>query len=381
MYKKIKARQLFDGYRFRNDEVLILLEDGTVDGIVSLIEAGNDLQMLDGIVSPGFVNCHCHLELSHLKGVIEEHSGLAQFVQKVVQKRKVPEDEILNAIATAEKEMLDSGIVAVGDICNGTHSIPQKEEGNLQYHNFIEAMGSDSAVAERNFELFEKIYDSFCKKLDRKSVSITPHAPYSVSDELWQKVVHHQSSNIKSIHNQETMEENEWFESKTGGFVELFQQMNINCEGFAPSGRTSLQTFLPNFLPAQKILLVHNVHTTEADLEFSKTVANDLYWCFCPNANQYITKSMPDVPMFIKNGCNIVLGTDSLASNHQLSIWEEVRTIQKHFPEIELEQLLRWATTNGAKALGFENHLGSFEKGRRPGVVHISPEGKIQHII
>ena len=369
---------MFDGYRFRNDEVLILSDGGRVEAMIPANEAGGDVQEFDGIISPGFINCHCHLELSHLKGLIDEHTGLAQFVQQVVQKRRLPDEEIFDAIATAEKEMLNNGIVAVGDICNSTHTISQKQKGNLQYLNFIEAMGSDPAAAERNFAIFEKVYNAFCESLDGDSVSITPHAPYSVSDRLWQKIIHHhQSSKIKSIHNQETPEENEWFQAKAGGFVEMFRQMGINSDLFNATGKTSLQTFLPKFLPRQQVLLVHNVHTTPADIEFSKTVVNELYWCCCPNANQYISNTMPNLPLFIKNNCNIVLGTDSLASNHQLSIWEEIQTIQKHFPEIELEQLLGWATINGAKALGFSNSFGSFEKGKKPGVVYINKEGSI----
>ena len=85
--------------------------------------------------------------------------------------------------------------------------------------------------------------------------------------------------------------------------------------------------------------------------------------------------------MFIKNDCNVVLGTDSLASNHQLSIWEEIKTIQQHFPEIQLEILLKWATINGAKALQLDDTLGSFEKDKKPGVVHISDSGTISRII
>ena len=380
-FTKLKADKLFDGYRFRNNDVLVLHEDGTVEAIISIQNAGGDVQEFEGIISPGFTNCHCHLELSHLKNLINEQTGLPQFVQQVVQKRKLPEEAILQAIADAEKEMIENGIVAVGDICNGTYTISRKEKRNIRYYNFIEAMGSDPAVAERNFEIFEKVYEAFCEKFDRESVSITPHAPYSVSDALWQKVVHHKSGVVKSIHNQETAEENEWFQTKTGGFAEMFRQMNINSDSFVASGKTSLQTFLPKFLPQQQMILVHNVHTTEADLDFSKKVSNNLYLCFCPNANQYISKAMPDVPMFVKNDCNIVLGTDSLASNHQLSIWEEIKTIQKQFPEIQLEHLLKWATINGAKALKFDDKLGSFEKGKKPGVVHISSGDKIQRII
>ncbi len=75
--------------------------------------------------------------------------------------------------------------------------------------------------------------------------------------------------------------------------------------------------------------------------------------------------------MLLRNECNIVVGTDSLASNHQLNILEELKTISRNFPGIPLEKLLQWATINGAKALQADALFGSFEKGKQPGIVLI----------
>jgi imidazolonepropionase-like amidohydrolase len=83
---------------------------------------------------------------------------------------------------------------------------------------------------------------------------------------------------------------------------------------------------------------------------------------------------MPPIDMFRDNGCTMVLGTDSLASNWSLNILDEIKTIQKHHPSIPLEEMLQWATINGARALAMDNQLGSFEKGKKPGVVLIEDE-------
>lgn len=368
---KLQAEKIFDGYRFREKKVLILQTGGTVEAIVNTDEAGDDIQKIEGVLSPGFINCHCHLELSHLKNSIVENTGLLQFVQQIVQKRKASEETVLQAIADAENEMIQNGIVAVGDICNGRDTIAQKKKGNLYYHNFVEAMGSDAKMSDRNFEIFKTVYDLFCDNFDTALVSLVPHAPYSMSKPLLQKVIHLPQNNLLSIHNQETQEENLWFQKKEGGFRQMFEAMCIDQYAFQPSGTTSLQTYLNTFLPHQSVILVHNVHTSGEDLQYSKNLSTKLFWCFCANANQYISNTLPDIPLFIKNDCAMVLGTDSLASNHQLSIWEEIRTIQNKFPEIELEQVLRWATINGAKALHVENQYGSFEKGKTPGLVQI----------
>jgi len=119
----------------------------------------------------------------------------------------------------------------------------------------------------------------------------------------------------------------------------------------------------------QKLLLVHNTVTEQQDIDFAERYFKNLFWCLCPNANLYIEKRLPDVALFRKNGCKITLGTDSLASNHQLSIFEEIKTIQQHFPEVPLDELIRWGTLNGAHFLELTNEHGSFEKGKKPGVV------------
>ena len=115
-YLKFRGSQLFDGYRIIDrEQVLILTEEGLVDDIMPLSDAGDDVQVHEGILTPGFINCHCHLELSHMKGRIEEQTGLPDFVYRVVTERHSPDETILAAIESAESEMLSNGIVAVGN--------------------------------------------------------------------------------------------------------------------------------------------------------------------------------------------------------------------------------------------------------------------------
>ncbi len=379
---KFSADRIFNGFQFADpDSVLITGEEGSIIDIIKISEAGDDIQVFNGIISPGLINCHCHLELSHLKGIIPEKKGLANFVTDVVQKRHLPEEMIFAAINSAEEEMLKNGIVAVGDICNNTLTIPQKKKGKIYYHNFIEASGFDPSITNERFERAKDLYNIYHTELVINgklpgSVSIVPHAPYSVSDQLWTRIIEFPGNNLLTIHNQETLEENEWFISKTGNFTELYGKMNIDVSFYLPTGKTSIQSYLPKFRKNQAVILVHNVHTSEDDLAFaeSNSINPQLFWCFCPNANEYISGVLPDINLFIKHQCNIVLGTDSLASNHQLNIIEEIKTIKKHFPAIELEIMFKWATSNGAKALNLENNLGSFEKFKKPGVILIAED-------
>ncbi len=372
---KFHADKLFDGYDFlAADKVLITDEEGIVQDIVPAGEAGDDIQEFRGILSPGFINCHCHLELSHMKGHIPEGTGLVQFVLDVVGQRHFPEDEILDAIAKAEDEMLVNGIVAVGDICNNALTIRQKTKGRIYYHNFIEASGFNPLIAAQRFERSVGFFRDYAKNysIPVESNSIVPHAPYSVADELWELIIRFPGNHLLTIHNQETAGENEWFMKKQGEFTELYEKMNIDSSFFIPSGKTSLQTFLPKLLPNQALILVHNVQTSEEDILFAKNNGNQLYWCLCPNANQYISRQFPNIDLLTRHECEMVLGTDSLASNHQLSILEEMKTIEKNFPAIKKETLLKWATSNGARALQMDSLLGSFEKGKKPGIININ---------
>ncbi len=376
-FRKFQAEKIFDGRKFIDQQqVLITKEDGTIEAIVSASEAGDDIQKLDGIISPGFINCHCHLELSHMKGIIPEKTGLVDFVWKIVTERHHPEEEILRAISDAEDEMLQNGIVAVGDICNNALTIPQKQKARLAYYNFIESSGWLPSIAESRFERAKTLleqYETVNRQLSTVNCSIVPHAPYSVSENLWQTIQPYFEGKVVSIHNQETAFEDEFFVQGTGDFNRMYELMKIDNSHHQPTKRSSLQSYFEKLTEAKNILLVHDTFTKQADIDFARqlsTVNCQLFFCLCINANQYIEDALPPIELFRKNDCNIVLGTDSLASNWSLNIADEIKTIRKYFPDIELEEILSWATLNGAKALDMNRTLGSLEKGKTPGVVH-----------
>lgn len=365
--------------------VLITNETGVVVELTDRSTAGDDIEILPGLISPGFINTHCHLELSHLKGHIPERTGLVDFILKVVNERHFDHEIILEAIAMAETEMLENGIVAVGDICNNNLSIPQKSKGRLWYHNFIEISGFIPEIALTRFNrartILEEYHAAFGTSTEPNNPvsqqggfkamansTLSPHAPYSVSSELFGYINDFPDNHILTMHNQEVPAENDLFLDKTGDFRDLFDKMNIDISFFKPSGKSSLQSILPFFTNEQQMILVHNVATAAADID---RVPKSAYFCLCPNANLYISQLLPDPELFIKNGCTIVLGTDSLASNHGLSILEEMKTLQNNFPGLDLIRLLQWSTINGARALKMDQVLGSFEKGKQPGIILI----------
>lgn len=374
-YKKFSSQQLFNGFQILPEhKVLITKPDGTIEAIVDEADAGDEVQLIDGIIAPGFINCHCHLELSHMKGLIPEHTGLVDFIWNIVTQRHFPQEEIFAAITAAEQEMLKHGIVAVGDISNNDSTVAQKSLGNLHYYNFIEVSGWHPAIAKDRFDKGLAYKQAFLASVTNQFVNFTPHAPYSVSPELWSMIQPDFDNNTVSIHNQETAFEDDFLSRGAGDFTRMYDMMRIENPFFIPSGKSSLATYINRIQAAKNALLVHNTFTNEADVQIARQYfdANHLFFCLCINANQYIENSVPPVTMLMQNNCNIVVGTDSLASNHRLSILDELKTIHHFFPEIPIETLLQWSTINGAKALQMEDKLGSFEKGKQPGVIAIS---------
>lgn len=372
-YRIFKADYLFDGRNMLdNNHLLVTDVYGTIVEILKNEEVSDNIEILKGMITPGFINAHCHTELSHLRKLIPEKTGLVDFVFKVVTKRDFADEVIMEAIKNAEDEMLKNGIVAVGDICNTSYSSLQKTKQRLRYYNFVEVSGWHPDVAAQRFSKALEIFKKF-EEID-SHVSIVPHAPYSVSEVLWGNITPFFSQKVASIHNQETTHEDDFFLNGSGDFIEMYKMMNIDTSFYNFKNTRSIQTYFKKFSKAASVILVHNTFTMQDDLDFineTKFEGQLISFCLCPNANLYIENALPPVELLLQNDYSIVVGTDSLASNHQLNILEELKTIANKFPWIETEILLRWATINGANALQMNDQLGSFEKGKKPGIVII----------
>jgi len=370
MYQKFQATQIFTGTELLEDQlVLITQKDGTIEDIVGIEDAGDEVQNFEGIITPGFINAHCHLELSHMKGMIPPHTGLQEFVKQIVALRQVAPEAIQEAIVAAETEMIENGIVAVGDISNTLDTLSQKAKHHLAYYSFVELYDLDPARAEDKIIAGLEIQKQFQENCVR--ASLVPHAPYSVTNNLWHLLSAHFGIHTISIHNQETPDENEFFKTKSGSFLGMYERTKVNLDFFEATGLSSLQSILPIFKNAHHGILVHNSFTSAEDIQAVHAAMTNAFWCLCPNANQYIEQTMPPVELLRSEKANIVIGTDSYASNWSLSVLDELKTIQQHHPQIPLKEMLQWATINGARALQMDKHLGSFEKGKKPGVVLI----------
>lgn len=341
------------------------------------------LEKYTGVIVPGFINTHCHLELSHMKGLVATGTSLLPFITSVVKFRDFPQETILSAIEQADREMFENGIVAVGDISNKTDTFQKKAESAIRYYTFVEMFDFlQDANAQATFDQYKTVYDQHEIASSKNRFSGVPHAPYSVSEKLFALLNELNPDDCTvSIHNQETLPETELFLSKTGGFIDFYSSFGISLDQFNATGRGSVYYAMENMNPRCRSIFVHNTLTTGADIKAAQTWSENVYWATCPNANLYIENRLPNYQNFIDANARMTIGTDSLTSNWHLSIMEEMKTIAKYQSYVSFETMLRWATLNGAEALGFEATLGSIEKGKTPGLnlLNLSHDLKIDN--
>jgi len=371
--RKISADYIFPIASSPIKNGIVYVDDkGTILDVINPANNSNHhigVEYYKGIICPGFINSHCHLELSYLKGKLPTATGLDDFIKNIEANKQPPSASVYQAIAAAENEMLKNGIVAVGDISNSNVSFLQKAKEYLTYHTFIELFAFDSLKADKTFAKGLELLREYTAFNLKSSASITPHAPYSVSQTLLKQItaLANQNNSLLTIHNQESKEEDKLFQFKQGKILERLRYFGINTDLWQATGLSALQSTLAYVPQNQKILLVHNTYTCLEDIQWAQQYNANIYWCFCPNANLYIESTLPDIENFITENAKITIGTDSLASNWSLSVLDELKTIASHYHKIPLNTLLRWATKNAADFFNFP-HLGSIEKGKKPGL-------------
>lgn len=352
------------------DGLVITDDEGTI--LELGVQADHDSASIEkhrGVIVPGFVNTHCHLELSHMKGRVDTGTGLLPFLVSVVSFRNIAEEEILDAIERADREMYDNGIVAVGDISNKADTAAVKEKSAIRYYTFVEMFDFlQDKLAQKTFDGYLEVFEKHSGE-GKNRKSCVPHAPYTVSPYLFELIRNFNPDDCTvSIHNQETLDEDDLFLSKTGGFPDFMRSFGFGIDHFQATGKTSIHYALEHLHKRQRTLFVHNTKTGPEDIRAAHTWSQQVYWATCPNANLYIENELPHYRYFLDEKAKMTIGTDSLTSNWQLSVLEEMKTILRYQSYVPFEEVLRWATINGAEALGFEKDLGSLEKGKKPGI-------------
>ncbi len=357
--RKISANYIFPVTSKPIKNGIIVIDDN--GAIVEIINSQQKeiagVEFYNGVIVPGFVNTHCHLELSYLKDKIPEKIGHIQFIEQIVERINTIQSDI-SKIIEADKQMQKEGIVAVGDISNKEITAEIKRNSSIYYHTFVEiADFFNKKTMKKRLVYAEHLRSTFLFE------SIAPHSPYTSSLKLMKNIAKIKQETV-SVHNQEAPSENEFYLSASGKMADFMRERGLIDE-LKSTEKSSLQSYLPLLLNDDKnIILVHNLYTSQDDIKFAENSSKNIYWTFCPNSNIYIQDKLPKIQLFIENKCKITLGTDSLATNNRLSIIEEM----KRFIKIDFLEVLKWATINGAEALKVNDKFGSLEVGKKPGI-------------
>jgi len=349
--------------------VITTEDDGT---IVSIEDTSGDLKEIhstefyNGIIIPGFVNCHSHLELSHMKDYSSKGKGLGDFIEQIRSTRDYNKESVYSSTSSADNYMFKEGIVLCADVCNTSDSFNIKKQSRIRYINLLEVFGLDPEKAGRRMDDIIKVAGT-AKEMDLP-YSLVPHSAYSMSLTLFRLLRNESLNNkITSIHFMESAGEEAFLKNQTGSLMSSYKRSGlIPSKLEIPGSHTDV--VLNEITKSGNLILIHNTFVDRKTIRMVKEREN-LFWCLCPNSNIYIENKIPPLNLLMEEGCEIVIGTDSLASNTNLSILDELKTLQFNFPEIPIEDLVFWATINGAKALGEEEQYGSIEPGKKPGLL------------
>ena len=371
--------------RYTGETVYTLAGEPVKNGFVEVAHDGTILsvgscapgeKVEEGFLCPGFVNAHCHVELSYMKGLFRKGTGMAGFIDQINALRDTSsyEDKVA-ALKDAMDSMWESGVQAMADISNCADSFEVKASHPMYTRTFLEVFGAEPSECHAVM--------ASVAKLQEEAVSFgldaapTPHSCYTMSPEL---VTASSAAGLRSgflsFHSEESEEEEEMMKYGRGPMWDNRVRNGIPTPPV--TGTTSLEYFLHRVteaVPAPvpgNVLLVHECCLTPEGAARAREVLRHPYLAVCPLSNLFIHNMLPPIPDMRESGIPICIGTDSLSSNDSLSMIDEILCLRKAF-DLPLQEVLTWACLNGARFLGLEARLGTLEPGKRPGLVRLCP--------
>lgn len=350
--------------------------------VIAVGEADPAEEILDGALVPGFVNAHCHVELSYMKGLFRKGTGMAGFIDQINALRDTrTREEKVKDLSEAMDLMWERGVSAMADISNCDDSFAVKAVHPMYTRTFLEVFGTEpqdcASVMDSVFQLQKK---AAAAGLD---AAPTPHACYTMSPELvTASSMAGLSSGFLSFHSEESSEEEDMVRFGRGPMWD--NRKNAGMSTPPVTGKSSLLYFIDRLLEGTSapidghILLVHEVCLDQEGIDAVKATMLHPFFALCPLSNIFIHNALPPVPLMRRNVLKLCIGTDSLSSNDDLDMIKEIFCLQENFPEVPLGELFTWASTNGADFLSRPD-LGSFSEGKKPGAVfinHLDREGR-----
>ncbi len=354
-------------------------DDGTIIRTGTCDDPSSEENFLDGVLAPGFVNTHCHIELSYMWKLFRKGTGMAGFIDQINALRDTsPLEEKLSDIQHWMDHLWQQGVSAMGDISNCDDSFAIKAASPMYTRTFLEVFGTEPEDCAGVIEGVLKLKE----KADACGIDAapTPHSCYTMSPEL---VTASSAEGLKSgflsFHSEETEEEEEMLISGSGRMWKNRKAAGMSTPPV--TGKSSLLYFIDRLEKAhpapfdEHILLVHEVCMNQEGIDAVKKVMKNAYIALCPLSNLFIHNALPPVKLMMENGLKLTVGTDSLSSNDDLDIVAELRCLQDNFDGLELGELLTWACRNGAEFLSKQDVYGRIAPGMKPGLVYIDNIG------
>jgi cytosine/adenosine deaminase-related metal-dependent hydrolase len=327
----------------------------------------------DGILLPGLVNAHCHLELSHLAGrIAPSGEGFAPWVERVVATRgQHPQPEIAAAVDSAVAGLEASGTVALGEVSNTLAPLERLSRSSLDAVVFLELLSWDPAKAEATLAWGDEMLRRHASSLrPGLELRLAAHAPHSVSAELLRLVA--SRGGPASIHLAESPEEVEFLVDGSGRWPAFLASRGLAHVRHAPSGKSPVRYADGLGVLHERLVAAHGVQLDAADRAL--LAERGVHVVACPRSNARLGVGTADVPALLAAGVRLALGSDSLASASSLDVLDDAVLLHAQFPALPPAAILRMATLGGAEALGFPE-LGAIARGRRAALAYAPAPG------
>jgi aminodeoxyfutalosine deaminase len=327
------------------------------------------------VVLPGLVNAHTHLELSWLRDRVPPATSFIAWLTGMFTVRggsfERPDDpRVVDAARIAAREAREAGTIAVGDISNSLASVTPIADEGLSGIVFHELLGFDDvagAAIERTRSAREAV-----PPRDGVRVSIAPHAPYSVSSELFQAIrrLVDVDRGVTSIHVGESPEEIEFMARGSGPWQAVLRRLGVWREDWTPPGTGPVEYLDAIGMLTPGTIVVHGTQLSDESL--TTLAERRCTLVTCPRSNQWVGVGVPPVERFYRAGVAVAVGTDSLASVGDLNLFAELKEMRWLAPQVPAARLLQSATIVGARALQLDADLGTIEAGKRAALIGVA---------
>ena len=327
----------------------------------------------DGVLLPGLVNAHCHLELSHLAAAgLPSASGFVPWVEAVVASRgRYSDAEIAAAASAAIGGLEASGTAAVGDVSNTVAHLGRLAESSLSAVVFLELLAWDPARAAATLAWAESLVQQKQEALrPGLELRLAAHAPCSVSPELMRQLV--ARGGPAAIHLAESPDETQFLADGSGAWPGFLASRGLGHVSFEPPHQSPVGYCDTLGALHPRLVAAHGVQLDAGDRE--RLARRGVHVVLCPRSNERLGVGTADAPSLLEAGVRLALGSDSLASSPSLDVLDDAVLLRRQFPRLEAGAILRLATLGGAEALGF-GELGAIEPGRRAAFAYAPAAG------